>query len=101
MPARTSRAACGPVPPDIDLKHLIETTDNFEYAPRIKYDAIREVGSEKFQKLILKHVILGGKPLVIDGFQELLDPWIFNTQWLRTNHGDKGILTCYLLATIH
>jgi len=91
MPARTSRAAFGPVQSDIDLRQLVEKTDNFEYAPRIKYDAITQQGQEKFEKLILKHVILGGKPLVIDGFEELLDPWIFNPKWLRDNHGDKGM----------
>jgi hypothetical protein len=90
MPARRARAAFGPIPPDLDLKHLVETTDNFEYAPRIKYDAIEEYGMDKFQKLVVAHVIEGGKPLVVDGFEERLDPWLFTPKWLRDNHGDKG-----------
>jgi hypothetical protein len=45
---------------------------------------------EQFEKLVLLHVVIGGKPLIIDGFHEKLDPWIFNTRWLRDNHGDKS-----------
>jgi hypothetical protein len=45
---------------------------------------------EQFEKLVLLHVVIGGKPLVIDGFEEVLDPWVFTPSWLRDNHGDKG-----------
>jgi hypothetical protein len=48
-------------------------------------------GIEQFEKLVLLHVIIGGKPLVIDGFEEVLDPWTFTPSWLRDNHGDKGV----------
>ncbi|KAH6639659.1 hypothetical protein C7974DRAFT_470134 [Boeremia exigua] len=46
-------------------------------------------GMEQFEKLVLLHVIIGGKPLVIDGFEEVLDPWTFTPSWLRDNHGEK------------
>jgi hypothetical protein len=45
---------------------------------------------EQFEKLVLLHVIIGGKPLVIDGFEEVLDPWTFTPSWLRDNHGEKS-----------
>lgn len=93
MPARTDRAAFGPIPPDLDLKVLVEATENFEYAPRITYKAIEEHGMDKFQKLVLTHVIQNGKPLVVDGYEERLDPWLFTPKWLRDNHGDKGMIT--------
>jgi hypothetical protein len=48
-----------------------------------------EKGIERLEKLVLLHVIIGGKPLVVDGFEELLDPWIFTEKWLQSNHGDK------------
>ena len=60
---------------------------------------IAENGLEKFEKLVLLHVVIGGKPLVIDGFEEVLDPWTFTPSWLRDNHGDKGELFFLLLDT--
>lgn len=45
---------------------------------------------EAFDKLVLLHVIVGGKPLVIDGYQTRLDEWTFSSKWLHDNHGDKG-----------
>jgi len=46
-------------------------------------------GLENFEKLVLIHVILGGKPLVIEGYDTRLDRWSFATQWLRDNCGSK------------
>jgi hypothetical protein len=34
-------------------------------------------------------VVIGGKPLVIDGFEDRLDPWTFTPRWLRDNCGEK------------
>ncbi len=44
---------------------------------------------DAFEKLVLLHVIIGGKPLVIEDFQHRLDQWTFTSQWLRDNHGNK------------
>lgn len=46
-------------------------------------------GLEAFDKLVLLHVILGGKPLVVEGFQQRLDEWTFTSQWLQDNCGKK------------
>ncbi|KAF2269296.1 hypothetical protein CC78DRAFT_529518 [Lojkania enalia] len=89
MPAARPRASFEPIPPDFDVRTFVETADNFQYVDRISYEMIGNNGMEQFEKLVLLHVIIGGKPLVIDGFEEVLDPWTFTPSWLRDNHGDK------------
>ncbi|EER43434.1 JmjC domain-containing protein [Histoplasma capsulatum H143] len=83
------RAAFEPISPGLDLGALVESTPNFEYVVRIHCDAIIEQGIENFEKLVLLHVILSGKPLVIEGYQDRLEKWIFGIQWLKDNHGSK------------
>jgi hypothetical protein len=90
MPAHPPRASFEPIPPDFNLHQFVETNENFQYVDRISVDTIPEQGIEQFEKLILLHVIIGGKPLVIDGFEELLNPCIFSEKWLRENYGDKA-----------
>ena len=89
MPAQRPRASFEPIPPDFDLKRLVEATPNFSYVDRISCEMIDTQGLAAFEKLILLHVIIGGKPLVIDGFEDRLDPWTFTPKWLRDNCGDK------------
>ncbi|KAI8934439.1 hypothetical protein NX059_009171 [Plenodomus lindquistii] len=89
MPAARPRASFEPIPPDFDVRAFVESADNFQYVDRISYEMIANNGMEQFEKLVLLHVILGGKPLVIDGFEEVLDPWTFTPSWLRDNHGEK------------
>lgn len=89
MPATRPRASFEPIAPDFDLKALVESTRNFSYVDRISVDTIDQQGLPAFEKLILLHVIIGGKPLVIDGFEDRLDPWTFTPKWLRDNCGEK------------
>ncbi|KAL1983559.1 hypothetical protein VTN96DRAFT_10219 [Rasamsonia emersonii] len=89
MPAQRPRAAFEPIPPDIDVTALVESTPNFEFVVRIHCDAIDEQGLENFEKLVLLHVILGGKPLVVEGYDTRLEKWIFSEQWLRDNYSTK------------
>ncbi|KAJ4334502.1 hypothetical protein N0V87_006830 [Didymella glomerata] len=89
MPAARPRASFEPIPPDFDVRTFVETAENFQYVDRISYEMIASNGMEQFEKLVLLHVIIGGKPLVIDGFEEVLDPWTFTPSWLRDNHGEK------------
>lgn len=100
MPAARPRAAFEPIPPDFDVKTLVESVDKFQYVDRISYSAIAANGDDKFEKLVLLHVIIGGKPLVIDGFDEILDPWTFTPSWLRDNHGDKGMVKLWIDQTM-
>lgn len=92
MPAQRPRAAFEPIPPDIDVTALVESTPNFEFVVRIHCDAIDEQGLENFEKLVLLHVILGGKPLVVEGYDTRLEKWIFSEQWLRDNYSTKSKL---------
>ncbi|KAI6906006.1 hypothetical protein KC318_g5596, partial [Hortaea werneckii] len=89
MPATRPRASFEPISPRFDLKKLVEHTPNFSYVDRISCDMIDQQGLAAFEKLVLLHVIMGGKPLVIDGFEDRLDPWTFSPKWLRDNCGDK------------
>ena len=90
MPARRPRAAFEPIPPDIDLYDLVESTQNFEFVVRIHCDAIDKQGLESFEKLVLLHVILGGKPLVVEGYETRLESRIFSEPWLRDNYSAKS-----------
>ncbi|MCJ1482467.1 hypothetical protein MMC06_002632 [Schaereria dolodes] len=92
MPAQRPCALFEPIPPDLDLAALVEQTPNFEYVVRIPCETIDQQGQEAFEKLVLLHVIIGGKPLVIEGFHQRLDQWTFTSQWLRDNVGTKCIL---------
>lgn len=90
MPSARPCAAFEPISPDFDVKDLVESTPNFEWVVRIHCDMIIHQGLEAFEKLVLIHVILGGKPLVIEGYETKLDKWTFALQWLRDNYGSKG-----------
>lgn len=90
MPSTRPCAAFEPISPDFDLHALVESTPNFEWAVRIHCDMIDHQGLENFEKLVLIHVILGGKPLVIEGYQARLDRWTFALQWLHDNCGSKS-----------
>ncbi|KAI9731681.1 MAG: hypothetical protein M1834_004470 [Cirrosporium novae-zelandiae] len=89
MPAQRPRARFEPISPDLDLKALVEGTPNFEYVTRVHCNVINQQGLEAFDKAVLRHVVHGGKPLVIEGFQERLDRWTFAAQWLQDNYGKK------------
>lgn len=89
MPAQRPSASFEPISPDIDLASLVEETPNFEYVVRISCDMIELQGLEAFEKLVLLHVIVGGKPLIVEGFQHRLDKWTFSSQWLHDNQGTK------------
>lgn len=91
MPAQRPRASFEPIPPGFDVNELVEQTPNFLYVDRISCDQIDEQGIQAFEHLVLLHVIIGGKPLVVDGFENRLDPWTFTPKWLRDNVGGKGL----------
>ena len=101
MPAQRPTAAFEPIPPNLDLDALVESTPNFEYVTRIPCDMIEQQGLEAFEKLVLLHVVIGGKPLVIDGFHRRLDQWTFTTQWLRDNMGTKCGCTHNIISGTH
>ncbi|KAL8807146.1 MAG: hypothetical protein Q9200_004779 [Gallowayella weberi] len=87
MPPGRRSAAFDPIAPNLDLDALVQQTPNFEYVTRISCDMIETQGFETFEKLVLLHVLIGGKPLVIEGFHKRLDEWTFTSTWLQDNHG--------------
>jgi hypothetical protein len=89
VPTTRLCAAFEPISPDFDVKALVDSTPNFEWVVRIHCDMIDHQGLESFEKLFLIHVILGGKPLVIEGYDGRLDRWTFAVQWLIDNLGSK------------
>ena len=89
MPAQVPQASFVPLPPDFDIDQLVEKTPNFAVAARVSYDTVQAHGVDAFAKLVVLHVILGGKPLVIEGFQKLLPTHLFSPTWLYENHGAK------------
>lgn len=99
MPSTRPRASFDPISPEFDLDALVEETPNFQYVDRISCDMIDQQGLEAFDRLVLLHVVIGGKPLVIDGYQSRLDPWTYSSKWLQDNLGDKGVLP-YLLRPL-
>lgn len=90
MPSQRPRASFDPIAPDFDLDALVEETPSFQYVDRISCDMIDQQGFEAFDRLVLLHVVIGGKPLVIDGYQNRLDPWTYSSKWLQDNLGDKS-----------
>ncbi|KAK3632351.1 hypothetical protein LTR56_016365 [Elasticomyces elasticus] len=89
MPSTRPRASFVPISPHFDLKKLVESTPNFSFVDRISCDMIDQQGIEAFEKLVLLHVVMGGKPLVIDGYEDRLDPWTFSQKWIRDNCGEE------------
>ncbi|KAL8668353.1 MAG: hypothetical protein Q9168_007014 [Polycauliona sp. 1 TL-2023] len=89
MPTARRSAAFDPISPDLDLDALVQQTPNFEYVTRISCDMIETQGLDTFEKLVLLHVLIGGKPLVIEGFHKRLDEWTFTSAWLQDNFGQE------------
>jgi len=77
------QAKFDPIPPDLDLHALVEGTPNFEWVLRIPAAQIWQLGPHEFEKLVLIHVIEGGKPLVIEKWNSGLPKDLFSAEWLE------------------
>lgn len=93
MPAHRSRMAFEPMPPDLDINEVVESTPNFDFAMRITCESVDEHPFEQFEKLVLYQVVLSGRPLVIEGFQEYLDKRLFSERWLRETYSSKSTVS--------
>ncbi|KAF4342581.1 hypothetical protein FBEOM_3499 [Fusarium beomiforme] len=80
------QAKFDPIPPDLDLYSLVDRTPNFKWVQRVSRSQIRNLGQQEFEKLVLIHVIVGGKPLVIDGWDGVLPKWLFDVSWLEKTY---------------
>lgn len=77
-----------PISPDIDLATLVDSASNFDYITRLPKEMLKEHSAQSLEQLILLHVVIGGKPLVIEGWEDHMDPYLFSPEWLQS-HMDK------------
>ncbi|KAJ5150564.1 uncharacterized protein N7500_010753 [Penicillium coprophilum] len=89
MPAHRTRLAFEPLSPLLNIKEVVESTPNFDFAMEITCDSIDKFPLEDFEKLVLYQVVLSGRPLVIRGLKDCLDKDLFSEKWLRENYGKK------------
>lgn len=91
--------AFAPMPPDLDVAEVVESSPRFEFVMRITCDTINEMSLEDFEKLVLHQVVLSGKPLVVEGFQTYMDSHIFSEKWLRERYSSKCKSSLYSFLT--
>ncbi|KAI8955233.1 hypothetical protein F4801DRAFT_379309 [Xylaria longipes] len=83
------QAKFDPIPPDLDLHGLVDRTPNFDWVTRISIAQIRRLGPAGFEKLVQLHVIEGGRPLVIEGWNRVLPNDLFSAAWLEKTSDKK------------
>jgi hypothetical protein len=88
-PQSHPRAQFVPIPPNLDLCALVENRSNFDYVTRLPNEMLKEHSIQSLEQLVLLHVVIGGRPLVIEGWGERLDPYLFSSEWLQKNLGQK------------
>jgi hypothetical protein len=81
-----------PISPDLDLAALVESTSNFDYVTRLPREMLKDHSIQHLEQLVLLHVVIGGKPLVIENWGDVIDPGLFSPQWLQDQLGKKGQL---------
>lgn len=89
--AQHPQAKFDPIPPDLDLHSLVDHTPNFRWAQRVSRSQIRSLGQQDFEKLVAIHVIAGGKPLVIEGWDAALPSSLFSAGWLENAYDKKRL----------
>ena len=88
------QAKFDPIPPDLDVRDLVDKTLNFEWVLRIPASQIRKIGAQEFERLVVYHVIQGGKPLVVEKWNDGLPKSLFSPQWLEANYDKKRLSSC-------
>jgi hypothetical protein len=83
------QAKFDPIPPDLDLHGLVERTPNFHWVLRVPAAQIRKLGPQEFERLVYLHVVRGGKPLVIEKWNDWLPKSLFSAQWLEATYNKK------------
>jgi hypothetical protein len=90
--AQHPQAKFDPIPPDLDLHSLVDRTPNFRWVQRVSRSQINSLGQQDFEKLVAIHVIAGGKPLVIEGWDDALPSSLFSARWLEDTYDKKRSL---------
>ncbi|KAK4118713.1 hypothetical protein N657DRAFT_675371 [Parathielavia appendiculata] len=88
--AQHPQAKFDPISPDLDLHALVERTANFHWVLRISAAQIRNIGPQEFEKLVFLHVVHGGKPLVIEKWNDRLPKSLFSAEWLEATYNKKA-----------
>ncbi|KAK4098223.1 hypothetical protein N658DRAFT_509720 [Parathielavia hyrcaniae] len=88
--AQHPQAKFDPIAPDVDLHALVERTPNFHWVLRISAAQIRNIGPQEFEKLVFLHVVHGGKPLVIEKWNDRLPKSLFSAEWLENTYNKKA-----------
>ncbi|KAK8086449.1 hypothetical protein PG994_001423 [Apiospora phragmitis] len=83
------QAKFDPIPPDLDLHAIVDRNPNFDWVVRINLAQIRRLGPSGFEKLVQLHVIEGGRPLVIEGWNKVLPESLFSSEWLEKTRDKK------------
>jgi hypothetical protein len=83
------QAKFDPISPNLDLQALVEKTKNFDYVTRVTKDELAVFSRAEFEQLVFLQVILGGRPLVIEGWESDLPRWLFSPEWLIETCGTK------------
>ncbi|KAI2794310.1 hypothetical protein POX_a00905 [Penicillium oxalicum] len=84
-----SRVAFEPFPPHLDIQKEVENTPNFRFAQSIPCDYITKFPREALDLYIRTWVVQLGRPLVITGFDKLLDKKLFSEKWLMQNYANQ------------
>ncbi|KAL2174341.1 uncharacterized protein P884DRAFT_332200 [Thermothelomyces heterothallicus CBS 202.75] len=87
--AQHPQAKFDPIPPDLDLHALVERTPNFHWVLRVSAAQIRNIGPQEFERLVFLHVVHGGKPLVIEKWNDRLPRSLFSAEWLERTYNKK------------
>ena len=82
-----------PIAPDLDLGALVENTSNFDYVTRLPREQLLQHTIQNLEQLVLLHVVIGGKPLVIEGWEDDFDAGLFSSHYLESNLGDQRELS--------
>ncbi|KAI9773898.1 MAG: hypothetical protein M1840_006124 [Geoglossum simile] len=76
-----------PIPPNLNVAELVGGTENFRYVDRFPASLLDD--PERFESIVRNWVIIGGEPMVIEGLQHKLAPWLYNPAWLEQNLGEQ------------
>ncbi|OHE96185.1 AT hook domain-containing protein [Colletotrichum orchidophilum] len=88
-PPSHPQAKFDPIPPHLDLHALVDHTPNFEWVLRISTAQIQGLGPQEFERLVQLQVIQGGKPLVIEKWNDVLPQWLFSGEWMEKTYDKK------------
>ena len=86
-----------PIPPDVDIPHLVHATPNFHWARR-EDSRLHSVPFHRLNQIIHAVTIEQGLPIVVDNWHLRQDwqPRLFSKEWLNRQHGeDRFLLGCY------